>query len=203
MFLFSFIGVIRIIPAYAGSTKSAAGWLRRRPDHPRIRGEHYAWPASAANPAGSSPHTRGARLGKKGVLDARRIIPAYAGSTRCRSRRRGRSRDHPRIRGEHRCRIGDSCRRAGSSPHTRGARVHPLVRLRVARIIPAYAGSTTLPWRPVPPEPDHPRIRGEHIDLRAAEDTTKGSSPHTRGAPGRPHGHVESRRIIPAYAGST
>ena len=71
------------------------------------------------------------------------------------------------------------------------------------RIIPAYAGSTTLvvsrdhlmPDHPrirgehcvckkedFGPIVDHPRIRGEHIDLRAAEDTSKGSSPHTRGA---------------------
>ena len=154
-----------IIPAYAGSTlvlprsrcqswgssphtrgaQSLPGARQGgRGDHPRIRGEHA--------PCGQ-PHV--VRLG---------IIPAYAGSTTpldchfaavmgssphtrgarpdCFGNRR-RSRDHPRIRGEHAPRVGSrravkgiipayagstgrslrSRRRAsGSSPHTRGAR---------------------------------------------------------------------------------
>ena len=52
---------IRIIPAYAGSTAWRAGSWRRRPDHPRIRGEHRVEPDRAVRAAGSSPHTRGAR----------------------------------------------------------------------------------------------------------------------------------------------
>ena len=91
------------------------------------------------------------------------IIPAYAGSTRftCKGR----------------------TKRAGSSPHTRGAR-------------PATTGR---PQR----RRDHPRIRGEHEDVAhnlvlvhgiipayaGSTDTTivednhtMGSSPHTRGA---------------------
>ena len=72
-------------------------------------------------------------------------------------------RDHPRIRGEHR-----------RCPTPTG---------KWARIIPAYAGSTSESISRGPGGGDHPRIRGEH--------------------PGGPHGDVESRRIIPAYAGST
>ena len=94
--------------------------------------------------------------------------------------------------------------RAGSSPHTRGARGltapsarrvrdHPRIRgehpLRnelvrdVEGIIPAYAGSTK-----------------NYFSLKPI---SAGSSPHTRGAL-RCLGPVQrSQRIIPAYAGST
>ena len=57
--------------------------------------------------------------------------------------------------------------------------------LRQARIIPAYAGSTTgrTGWRPL--VRDHPRIRGEHSLLGHEKGPGEGSSPHTRGAPDR------------------
>ena len=54
---------------------------RDRPDHPRIRGEHPPGGWRCPQTTGSSPHTRGARLG-------------LAGWSR-------RAEDHPRIRGEH------------------------------------------------------------------------------------------------------
>ena len=91
----------RIIPAYAGSTLSAAsGWLSGG-DHPRIRGEHRTSWTFHASICGSSPHTRGAPLGRDAGGCRRGIIPAYAGSTRRRGCRRGSRPDHPRIRGEH------------------------------------------------------------------------------------------------------
>ena len=133
-----------IIPAYAGSTPMPSPFaslptgssphtrgarhgtrsrLRPRRDHPRIRGEHpypshhrdchggiipaYAGSTlrlreSVLLSEGSSPHTRGAPT-----------IPPWTPS---------RSRDHPRIRGEHHL-----VRVAGNQVHG---------------IIPAYAGST-------------------------------------------------------------
>ena len=176
----------RIIPAYAGST--------RTPSH------------SGCNHSGSSPHTRGARAGmgcsrlatgdhprirgehaSAGMVELNNIgiIPAYAGSThsgtswyetwkgssphtrgaRCKILRQERwLRDHPRIRGEH---------RVSYSPD-----------YSERRIIPAYAGSTlaglscTMPSEGSSPhtrgaqyadnnvtgyQEDHPRIRGEHV----------------------------------------
>ena len=47
MSLFSFIGVIRIIPAYAGSTRYHCRTRRGPADHPRIRGEHVTKAARA------------------------------------------------------------------------------------------------------------------------------------------------------------
>ena len=90
-----------IIPAYAGSTPSSSAGRCIRRDHPRIRGEHSLCAFLASANLGSSPHTRGAhRL----CIEARRvdgIIPAYAGSTLHGRSSYTRTRDHPRIRGEH------------------------------------------------------------------------------------------------------
>ena len=74
-------GSIGIIPAYAGSTRTAsrAGWTSS--DHPRIRGEHFQKGDEAFPGGGSSPHTRGAPDPAARPDPPRRIIPAYAGST--------------------------------------------------------------------------------------------------------------------------
>ena len=173
----------RIIPAYAGSTGLQLIDTALYMDHPRIRGEHASTANLAAVRRGSSPHTRGARKWEIRLRFGMRIIPAYAGSTRCRSRRRGRSRDHPRIRGEHAVDVRADRRRRGSSPHTRGARELGRHLLFDAGIIPAYAGSTFA------------------RDVEVADET--GSSPHTRGALRRSLRLGRRGRIIPAYAGST
>ena len=113
----------RIIPAYAGSTDTdqlarVRGW-----DHPRIRGEHKKRILASNTMPGSSPHTRGARVGFVHVSNQHGIIPAYAGSTWSRYSPRKAAMDHPRIRGEHPLGRSWSPSPAGSSPHTRGAHV--------------------------------------------------------------------------------
>ena len=70
-----------IIPAYAGSTSNQASARSKTADHPRIRGEHCWLMVPLSTHFGSSPHTRGARAGRRLALELRRIIPAYAGST--------------------------------------------------------------------------------------------------------------------------
>ena len=193
----------RIIPAYAGSTGLQLIDTALYMDHPRIRGEHASTANLAAVRRGSSPHTRGARKWEIRLRFGMRIIPAYAGSTRCRSRRRGRSRDHPRIRGEHDLVVaGDSVFR-GSSPHTRGAPDIRNLMDNYLRIIPAYAGSTPSCSGVSSSGWDHPRIRGEHFDSSCQLFLPGGSSPHTRGALIMKDSISKSVRIIPAYAGST
>ena len=109
----------------------------------------------------------------------------------------------PRIRGEHEDKRYADWDRAGSSPHTRGARAHRLLKPSGVCIIPAYAGSTTSsPTRWRRPK-DHPRIRGEHSSWSLTPFTISGSSPHTRGAHAREHQTRRVHGIIPAYAGST
>ena len=70
-----------IIPAYAGSTGGESDAEEAGEDHPRIRGEHTGWPSTSCRWKGSSPHTRGARVGGVGGCFLAGIIPAYAGST--------------------------------------------------------------------------------------------------------------------------
>ena len=173
-----------IIPAYAGSTRILGSRPARRPDHPRIRGEHWFGLGGAADRGGSSPHTRGARILADPVSGPGRIIPAYAGSTVTFLLRRYWPEDHPRIRGEH-FRPGPTpSRTSGSSPHTRGAHTHTLISASNPRIIPAYAGSTSRTTTRASAPSDHPRIRGEHADIIIFRSIAAGSSPHTRGARG-------------------
>ena len=117
-------------------------------------------------PLGSSPHTRGARQAILHVSSLARIIPAYAGSTDTLGFAAGPKQDHPRIRGEHELASSVWAFRAGSSPHTRGAR-QPLEATPLRDgIIPAYAGSTIVVPHFRAALGDHPRIRGEHGTLR-------------------------------------
>ena len=152
---------------------------------------------------GSSPHTRGAPGADRSREPARRIIPAYAGSTAALGEEKRLLRDHPRIRGEHRCGASGPSATAGSSPHTRGAPSRPWRRRGFPGIIPAYAGSTAQHAGVEFSGEDHPRIRGEHIGAAAHQIKITGSSPHTRGAHQRRFQMADQQRIIPAYAGST
>mgnify|MGYP001679363235 CR=1 FL=1 len=77
----SFVRIIGIIPAYAGSTVCSVTPISRPRDHPRIRGEHLANGARMFYLPGSSPHTRGARRRPRTPALGEGIIPAYAGST--------------------------------------------------------------------------------------------------------------------------
>ena len=132
---------------------------------------------------GSSPHMRGALVGRYINLDGRGIIPAYAGSTWTRSATQASPSDHPRICGEHEMQAVGHEGSGGSSPHMRGAPVQALL---------------VLAW-----VPDHPRICGEHLLAGKLQILKDGSSPHMRGAPRLPPPGGAMWRIIPAYAGST
>ncbi len=192
-----------ITPAYAGSTPEGSASPGRCRDHPRVRGEHRRGPDRASGQPGSPPRTRGALRQRYAVVDAGRITPAYAGSTRARRVRPPLNPDHPRVRGEH-----DPFRLSaeqinGSPPRTRGAPWVSWVRAHDRRITPAYAGSTSPRSMTVEHPSDHPRVRGEHRLMSVIGVSSVGSPPRTRGARRqlwRPHGE---HRITPAYAGST
>ena len=153
--------------------------------------------------SGSSPHTRGAPQARLRRRLRERIIPAYAGSTTGSAAPETSGEDHPRIRGEHRLETDQTPQDAGSSPHTRGARGFEGVGPLAPGIIPAYAGSTPKAAWASSGNPDHPRIRGEHVCQDGGERLLDGSSPHTRGAPAGSADWTRWSRIIPAYAGST
>ena len=152
---------------------------------------------------GSSPHTRGAQESPEFRFRDLGIIPAYAGSTQAGASLRIVATDHPRIRGEHGWVSCVSWTRAGSSPHTRGARPSASASIWGSGIIPAYAGSTRARAGIPHLVQDHPRIRGEHGCRAVHSLGGLGSSPHTRGAHERGSHRVVPFGIIPAYAGST
>ena len=172
-------------------------------DHPRMCGEHLRRSTGIVRTLGSSPHVRGTRSGEAPHESPNGIIPACAGNTRITSAMTSKTRDHPRMCGEHKGATSFDCCALGSSPHVRGTpRLYRRVRC-VRGIIPACAGNTywmPLIWRA---SRDHPRMCGEHTVPVLFACVRKGSSPHVRGTrdhctcAGYPTG------IIPACAGNT
>ena len=71
----------------------------------------------------------------------------------------------------------------GSSPLTRGALTGYIFVIPAKRIIPAYAESTHARSCKACRCEDHPRLRGEHLDMKFNNVSDAGSSPLTRGAP--------------------
>ena len=192
-----------IIPACAGNTLRRTPSSISRRDHPRMRGEHKSGWIALPTSSGSSPHARGTPLVGVGVGLLQGIIPACAGNTSPRSRRRCSTKDHPRMRGEHGSMAAFSSLSTGSSPHARGTRFGRLPARLHSGIIPACAGNTS----PAPASRrgswDHPRMRGEHCIPMTLGISGPGSSPHARGTlADRLAGRVLGG-IIPACAGNT
>ena len=92
---------VGIIPACAGSTQLSHRSWRANRDHPRMCGEHTCVAATHHRLTGSSPHVRGAPATHHDFQIETGIIPACAGSTSACSRACSRTRDHPRMCGEH------------------------------------------------------------------------------------------------------
>ena len=152
---------------------------------------------------GSSPRMRGAPIGVSLRHLGNGIIPAYAGSTRGELAENADCRDHPRVCGEHAARIVDALQRPGSSPRMRGALAPRVPDSVLARIIPAYAGSTAVHVSGGREPQDHPRVCGEHPLWAYSLRPPAGSSPRMRGAHVRDFALGGGHGIIPAYAGST
>ena len=172
-----------ITPACAGKTTETRTSAAPKKDHPRMRGENGDEMSYTIGSLGSPPHARGKPGFEIRDTIAWRITPACAGKTPCRQRLTGRSRDHPRMRGENRRSSLLSSRAWGSPPHARGKRPCRRAARGFRRITPACAGKTTRrPWTRVP-QGDHPRMRGEN------------TTPLPAGA--------ARRRITPACAGKT
>ena len=153
----------RLIPARAGSTEKGSSEGISSEAHPRSRGEHRSVPSPMRSHPGSSPLARGAPTGQFLSENARRLIPARAGSTRVEEDDPARRPAHPRSRGEHRRGELGVDGGPGSSPLARGALPFVLGQGGRDGLIPARAGSTRgsscagwVPWA-------HPRSRGEHL----------------------------------------
>ena len=166
-------------------------------------GEHSEGDIMHEMRAGSSPHVRGAHTCWYRCRFCCGIIPACAGSTGRAPSSTSRTRDHPRMCGEHSSNPGTIIKTLGSSPHVRGAHCSGMKSNSRRGIIPACAGSTNTPLGYATRRRDHPRMCGEHVRGFMAKMTVLGSSPHVRGAPGLLRQRSGITGIIPACAGST
>ena len=131
-----------IIPACAGNTRVRASALRRVGDHPRVCGEHPDAAICVFAFRGSSPRVRGTPKLSYVIRWLHGIIPACAGNTLVFVLWLSRSRDHPRVCGEHVRYPNINSELWGSSPRVRGTHFDFHRRISVAGIIPACAGNT-------------------------------------------------------------
>ena len=151
-----------LIPAHAGKTRSAWSRSRSARAHPRSRGENDFGRRPRVSVKGSSPLTRGKRVGVDAGCAFPGLIPAHAGKTSPSVGSWTTSRAHPRSRGENDSTRNNTAHTAGSSPLTRGKPVRGGGRGRASGLIPAHAGKTS--GRPswLGPFGAHPRSRGEN-----------------------------------------
>ena len=152
---------------------------------------------------GSSPLTRGKRaLCPLGGVEGG-LIPAHAGKTVSHPGGGLLTRAHPRSRGENNDKKGRGCRMPGSSPLTRGKLGVERGDRFACRLIPAHAGKTPGSSKARQSSRAHPRSRGENPGGAHARACQAGSSPLTRGKPGRVRDVQPGARLIPAHAGKT
>ena len=194
---------VGIIPARAGFTRTSRACACPTGDHPRSRGVYRRRSRRSRARQGSSPLARGLLGTTFHYFLSARIIPARAGFTRRRARRRRPAGDHPRSRGVYADDDGRVQITVGSSPLARGLPVSGSAMSAVVGIIPARAGFTPLPPGRRSRGRDHPRSRGVYALNTKDTIIAQGSSPLARGLqPGREH-HGPAGGIIPARAGFT
>ena len=160
-------------------------------------------PSRQLQDPGSSPLTRGKLAGQLLNRERRRLIPAHAGKTSILYHRSARARAHPRSRGENGFARLTAVGLSGSSPLTRGKRVHRREGRRTRRLIPAHAGKTAAASSDDSPIEAHPRSRGENRELKQDDTGACGSSPLTRGKLAGATVSAPIPRLIPAHAGKT
>ena len=130
---------------------------------------------------GSPPPTRGTLSESTCTAGGFGITPAYAGNTIRKRNKAVASKDHPRLRGEHKQLQNNVRKYRGSPPPTRGTLHLVKPRFYSTRITPAYAGNTSASCNFRDFDRDHPRLRGEHYSTYYLICDNGGSPPPTRG----------------------
>ena len=174
----------RLIPAHAGKTDLCRADGQVTEAHPRSRGENHGAAGVERRRGGSSPLTRGKRIGGAAPAINLGLIPAHAGKTGSLSVIRTPAPAHPRSRGENYAPKGGAGTVSGSSPLTRGKGEHAADGLLGRGLIPAHAGKTPSGPSVTRPGAAHPRSRGENGQESSDEGAPSGSSPLTRGKRG-------------------
>ena len=157
---------IRFIPACAGNTSGSARRPRFRPVHPRVCGEHQGRRRQGRAGHGSSPRVRGTRAARGAIGPHVRFIPACAGNTGTARLIFQRIPVHPRVCGEHVVAVERKRGSAGSSPRVRGTPMTVSPAINILRFIPACAGNTPSVTSEMVSITVHPRVCGEHGDLK-------------------------------------
>ena len=111
--------------------------------------------------------------------------------------------EHPRARGENHLPPTRRRRWRGTSPRTRGKRGKKGGFLAAGRNIPAHAGKTPTLVFPATLGEEHPRARGENDIGSGSENSSRGTSPRTRGKQNQRKKEIMPPRNIPAHAGKT
>ena len=152
--------------------------------HPRVGGENLGLCPFLSQSRGSSPRGRGkpprkcrarrrtrlipAWAGKTLGGGAARpeddwLIPAWAGKTSMRLTVRSARAAHPRVGGENAKNVAIPALQDGSSPRGRGKRVVSTYYQLRFRLIPAWAGKTSLRGTRAAGRAAHPRVGGENV----------------------------------------
>ena len=194
---------LRIIPARAGFTRTAASNQRPCSDHPRSRGVYAVCRGDQVPEGGSSPLARGLHGRRLKGRRRIRIIPARAGFTSGRSFIDRPETDHPRSRGVYRSAGLCTTFNLGSSPLARGLRSRGRSLTHDRRIIPARAGFTPSWASRFESATDHPRSRGVYRQGAPHNRRSVGSSPLARGLLAKQMRRSCRAGIIPARAGFT
>ena len=192
---------VRLIPAWAGKTRSSSLSGLPVAAHPRVGGENTVAFVLTPTIIGSSPRGRGKLYHMGRLLCCFGLIPAWAGKTwpfqvACLF-----AWAHPRVGGENAGVAHTSDLEGGSSPRGRGKRVlsHP----PPARIglIPAWAWKTASASWPAFHQPAHPRVGGENADEDLMDLVDAGSSPRGRGKQPRVRQNLARRMAHPRVGG--
>ena len=171
----------RLIPAWAGKTILSPGLNCAHRAHPRVGGENGQGEGLSAVARGSAPRGRGKLVVVVlGVVEFR-LIPAWAGKTTSSTPSRRRSRAHPRVGGENLDLVHTDLYVPGSSPRGRGKQKTATRPRSTRRLIPAWAGKTTVHCDGAALARAHPRVGGENQLLVARALAGAGSSPRGRG----------------------
>ena len=152
---------------------------------------------------GSPPRVREPPLSQPRMNPQNRITPACAGTTRIHRIGQTRTWDHPRVCGNHCSTRWALMTRVGSPPRVREPHFHKQEDFSRSRITPACAGTTRFSATSSRLWEDHPRVCGNHADMRITCVSSSGSPPRVREPPPYTDHISRYRGITPACAGTT
>ena len=167
-----------------------------------MRGEQATAQGQYRLRPGSPPLARGTAAScLRGCLAAR-ITPACAGNSKKHFAAGFGEWDHPRLRGEQSTAGAMPTAMVGSPPLARGTALRERAHAHEEGITPACAGNSFCPSPPPCGRWDHPRLRGEQMQVRVQHLPGRGSPPLARGTVfGDERSSIE-KGITPACAGN-